>query len=247
MKISWPTAAVLIVALVVIGALYLAGPALGVPPGSHTEVVTAFAGLSAIALAFMRSLFTKDANQNGTPDILEKGLLVLLVCGAALSSSGCGVSALDASTRALGTAHVMQAEIVAGMERDLQADLDSHCGSIDDAAERVACAAARGEHWRRHEAFANASAETLDSLALGIHHWATHVIAGRADEDTPPLPVCQALRQLAAVTDAWVEFRRGEGIPFAPWRCPTDPDPGATDALPESVAPNDDGPQPVAA
>jgi len=70
---SWPTAIVLIVALVALAAAYLAGPSLGVPAESHAELVGALGALAAIVLGLMRSILGRDEDGDGTPDVFQRG------------------------------------------------------------------------------------------------------------------------------------------------------------------------------
>ena len=132
--------------------------------------------------------------------------------------AGCGASALDHSTTALGVARAAQAGAVRIQEAGLGADLDRHCaGLVDPALE--ACARERGEEFRRSETALEATRETVDTLGLGLLIWAERVVAGEADEDAPPLPVCEALAQLAAAAETWAAVA-GTTLPVKPWTCP---------------------------
>lgn len=69
MKLHWPTAIVLIVALLLLWTAYLFGPALGVPEATHAELVAGIGTAFAFALAWMRSL--RDTDHDGIPDIID--------------------------------------------------------------------------------------------------------------------------------------------------------------------------------
>ena len=53
-KINWPTAAVAISGLVLLGAVALFGKEMGIPEDIHTKVLAALGSVEAIVLAFMR-------------------------------------------------------------------------------------------------------------------------------------------------------------------------------------------------
>lgn len=71
-RIQWPTAIVMIVALLILGAAYLAGPSLGVPAESHVQLMSALSGFFMLVLGVMRSVFTKDSDGDGLPDALDR-------------------------------------------------------------------------------------------------------------------------------------------------------------------------------
>ncbi len=70
-KIQWPTAAALIVVVIVIGAAYLFGPSLGVDPDTHASFVAGVGAVGAFILATMRSVLGKDKDHDGIPDIVD--------------------------------------------------------------------------------------------------------------------------------------------------------------------------------
>ncbi len=147
------------------------------------------------------------------------GLTLLGVCG------GCGKSALDNATGTLEAFEEAQAAAVTSVGAGLEADLTTNCQDLP--LERVEegghspmeqCAWSRAEAFRRAEGGLNASAETLDALALALLTWAKRVTADEASEDDPPVPVCEALSSLVAVAESWAEFA-GASLPIAPWTC----------------------------
>jgi len=72
MRISWPTALVLAIAIAGVAAAYLFGPMLGVPPDMHAEFVAGAGAFGALATSFMRQMLTRDDNHNGIADVLER-------------------------------------------------------------------------------------------------------------------------------------------------------------------------------
>lgn len=60
-RLQWPTAAVLIAALIVIGATLLAGPALGLSPETLHSALASEGLLSAVVLGAMRQLLGTGA------------------------------------------------------------------------------------------------------------------------------------------------------------------------------------------
>lgn len=145
--------------------------------------------------------------------------LVVAVVVALALIAGCGSSALDNSTTTLGTFRAGQAGVVKSLELGLELDLVEHCGEAANVAEREECARARAEEWRTVEEGMAGSAATLDALALGLLAWAERVAANVADENDPPLPVCDALARLADVAVSWARFG-GVTLPVEPWECP---------------------------
>ena len=135
--------------------------------------------------------------------------LLALVCGA------CAASALDASARTLGAVHAAQAETVALVEARQMSELRETCG---DALDRVQCADEISLRYVDVADVLNASAQTIDSLAALIGRWASDVIAGAADEDTPPANVCASLSELSTVAGAWLDVA-GVSFPVPIWSC----------------------------
>lgn len=73
LRIEWSTAAVLITVVVALAAVVLAGPAAGLSESAQEQVLAGVGALGALVLAAMKALLGKDADGNGTPDILERG------------------------------------------------------------------------------------------------------------------------------------------------------------------------------
>ena len=69
--LSWPTAVLLSVVVAALAAAYLAGPSLGVPEESHTAFVAGVGAVGALLLAGARALFSKDADHDGSPALLD--------------------------------------------------------------------------------------------------------------------------------------------------------------------------------
>ncbi len=136
-----------------------------------------------------------------------------LLCVAV--ATGCGASALDNATTTLGTLRAAQGGVVETFEAGVEADLEAHCG---EALDLRGCAQARVEHWRDLESGINAAADTLDALTSALLAWAEQVHAGQGDADDPPLPVCQSLSSLVAITETWTEVL-GHRLPVEPWEC----------------------------
>lgn len=70
-RIQWPTAAILIAALVLIAAAYLFGPRLGVSPDAQKMLVGGIGAVGAIVLAIMRGVLSRDDDHDGIPDAIE--------------------------------------------------------------------------------------------------------------------------------------------------------------------------------
>ena len=58
-RIQWPTALVLGISVLVLGSVYLFGPAFGVPESSHVALVAGIAVVGKVALAYMRALLAE--------------------------------------------------------------------------------------------------------------------------------------------------------------------------------------------
>lgn len=84
-SLSWPTAAVLCTALVVIAATMLAGPSLGLESETLRYLLSAEAGLGLLVTAIMRGLFSSAAS-----------VLALVVLSAATMTSACSSGAAAA-------------------------------------------------------------------------------------------------------------------------------------------------------
>ena len=140
-------------------------------------------------------------------------LVGLVMCG------GCGRTALGHSYETLGIGHMAHNETVKVVRAQLQESLGATCGDVVDTVERLECGQGVGVEFREREAGINASAETVDILSFAVLTWARRVAAKEADEDAPPLSVCEALSRLTASIDAWATVADAS-LPIDPWVCP---------------------------
>lgn len=183
--------------------------------------------------------------------------LVLLTALGALSSTGCGASALDRATTALGAAHALQSGAVNATRREVRDDLREACADAGAAGGAEAideCIADRTERWRATEAGLDISADALDTAGVELLAWAERVHADEADPDAAPRTVCarmrdgfEAVAHVMRLLDA-LGVRMPDGLPT--WECgggtaeeaededppptaaPTEPD--ATEAIPQA-------------
>lgn len=75
-EVKRSTAALLMLTIVLIFVAYAFGPALGVPPESHTALVGGVSSVCALVLAAAQSLFqkaiAKDTDHDGVSDFLDE-------------------------------------------------------------------------------------------------------------------------------------------------------------------------------
>jgi len=133
--------------------------------------------------------------------------------------AGCDRSALGHATETLGMVHLAQAETVDVLKAAIREDLAEQCGELVDRTERLECGRVVAVRWRDAEIGVNASAETIDVLTFALRSWARAVAAKQADEERPPVAVCEALSRLVGLVDAWAELA-GTSLPLEPWTCP---------------------------
>lgn len=132
---------------------------------------------------------------------------------------GCGRTALGHTHETLALGHMAHNETTSLVRAQLADALQGACGSIADRSEKIACGQEVAVAFRDREDGIRASAETVDVLAFATLSWARRVAAGEADEESPPVAVCEALSRLVAVIHAWARVG-GEDLPIAPWECP---------------------------
>jgi hypothetical protein len=132
---------------------------------------------------------------------------------------GCGKSALEMSQDTLELAHDFQEEGVNVSTAELREELVADCGELTDRVARLECGRVVGERYTSRVSTIHASAETIDSLSFALWSWARAVAAKEADEDRPPVAVCEALSRVVALIDDWAAVR-GSELPIEPWSCP---------------------------
>lgn len=149
--------------------------------------------------------------------------LVLLTTLGALSSTGCGASALDRATTALGAAHALQSGAVNATRREVRDDLREACAGETSPSAIDECVAERTERWRATEAGLDVSADALDTAGVELLAWAERVHADEADPDVAPRTVCarmrdgfEAVAHVIRLLDA-LGVRMPDGLPT--WEC----------------------------
>lgn len=70
-KLNLQSIIILAVAAVAIGVVYFFGPALGVDPDAHASLSAAVAWCGTLATAVAQSIFTKDSDGDGNPDLTD--------------------------------------------------------------------------------------------------------------------------------------------------------------------------------
>ena len=133
--------------------------------------------------------------------------------------AGCDRTALQHASETFSMIHLAQEETVNIVTASLREDLRTECGAIQEPAAKLVCANSVGERYRDSEEGLAASAETIDALGFALLSWARAVAAKEADEERPPVAVCEALARLVGMVDAWVTFGGGT-LPIEPWTCP---------------------------
>lgn len=175
--------------------------------------------------------------------------LVLLTALGALGSTGCGASALDRATTALGAAHALQSGAVNATRREVRDDLREACAGETSPSAIDECIADRTERWRATEAGLDVSADALDTAGVELLAWAERVHADEADPDVAPRTVCarmkdgfEAVAHVLRLLDA-LGVRMPDGLPT--WECGDDddnddpsPDPSADPADPADPSPD---------
>jgi len=73
-RIHWPTALVLVVAIVAVVVVVFFGIQLGVPADLHADVVGALALVAMPLLAWLRGALSRDADRDGVPDALQDSI-----------------------------------------------------------------------------------------------------------------------------------------------------------------------------
>ena len=156
----------------------------------------------------MRKLVTQRHIDASGPGL---AMLIIVLVGLTLLN-GCGASALDRATTALEVTHEAQAGAVELLRLGLGRVLDSRCGVLETDAEKTECAEGLRVSWQSTEAGMNAGAATLEATTHAVYEWARRVEAGNADEDLPPILVCESFAELRDVVVAWAALA-GVAIP----------------------------------
>lgn len=144
--------------------------------------------------------------------------LVAILFSWMTCSAGCGGTPFSYSHAALETGRDIQSEGVLILRAQIREALAEECGELIDANERRACGVRVGERFVQKETGTNVSAETLDSLALGLLTWGRRIEASDANEGTPPIEVCELLLQASENVRTIVELV-GADLPFEMWNC----------------------------
>ena len=123
-------------------------------------------------------------------DAQERRLGYALCIGLVLIAAmchGCGATAIDRQTSALGSARSAHAGGVQAIRVVLEDELVDSCRGSEDPD---ACVDARLEEHRGLERSVDGAAGALDAWALALYGWGARVLAGEADADTPPPGLC---------------------------------------------------------
>lgn len=71
-KINWPTALVLIAAIVAVGVVFTFGRSMGLPEDAHDQIVVALASLGLLVMSATRAIFSRDSDGDGLPDAFDR-------------------------------------------------------------------------------------------------------------------------------------------------------------------------------
>jgi hypothetical protein len=184
-------------------------------------------------------------------------LAATLALVTTFSGAGCGASALDRATTALGAAHALQSGAVAATRVEVRDDLREACAGETTPEAIDECIAERTERWRATEAGIDLSKRALDEAGVELLAWAERVHADEADPDAAPRTVCErmktgfeAVAHVLRLLDA-LGVRMPDGVldGMPTWECepppeedpdpspdpdPAAPEPTSTEASPES-------------
>lgn len=133
--------------------------------------------------------------------------------------SGCGISALDATTRAIGaerTAHNAAVEAARVAATHGATTVGREC--IEEHGPVMDCTTAVATYlggWRELEAGTEDAALASESLAVAVLRWAQAVDDGEGDDDELPLDVRTELETFCPVVSAWLDrmVERGLNVP----------------------------------